>query len=129
LDYNRFTVALRARAEDFDKDNLITGGRACRWFGLNRSTAGHLEVTFNNGESRHELKATTLTAGEWFVVACAVDLMKRKVQVCLNGKSAGDVDLPADFALRVTSSEWKDVDRLWTFTNYSNGQVFHGLVD
>jgi hypothetical protein len=131
LDYNQFAVALRARAEDFagKNRNLITGGRSYRWFGLQRSEGGELTVTFNNGEVRHEFKGAGLEAGGWFTVACAVDLSKRTVRAYLNGKAAGEFELPKAFAFEVATSEVKEADKVWTFTNYSNGNVFHGLVD
>jgi hypothetical protein len=130
LDYNRFTVALRAQAEDFSGERpLIVGGPSYRWFCLQRSDGGELTVTFNNGEIRHGFKGAALAAGEWFTVACAVDLSKRTVRAYLNGKTAGEFELSKDFTLEVAASDAKERDRVWTFTNYSNGTVFHGLVD
>jgi hypothetical protein len=131
LDYMSFTVALKFKAEEFgpDKTNLLTGGTACRWFGMNRSEAGNLAVTLNNQDFTHEIKDATLETGKWTTVACSVDVSARKVVVFLNGKKAADIDLPKDFKLRVIDTEFEDTDKQWTFTNYSNGSVFHGLVD
>jgi hypothetical protein len=135
LDYARFTVALRFKAEEFSDDktnlktNLLTGGTAYRWFGLNRSEAGNLTVTLNNQDYAREIKDASIEEGKWTVVACGVDIPSRKIVVYLNGRKIGDVDLPKNFKLRVVDSDSKDADKQWSFTNYSNGNVFHGLVD
>jgi hypothetical protein len=131
LDYNKFTVAIRFKAEEFGehKSNLFTGGTSHRWFGMNRSAEGNLTITLNNQEFSHEIKDAGLEQGKWTVVACGVDLAARKVMVYLNGKQVATIDLPADFKLRVIESDAKDRDKVWSFTNYSNGTVFHGLVD
>src|SRR5205807_50571 len=125
------TVAPRFKAEDFmrRKDNLVTGGTFYRWFGLERSEAGNLRVTFNNGDYKHEVDGAKLEPGKWLVVACAVDIPKRKVLAYLNGRKVDDFELPAEFRLRVVGSKNASADKVWAFTNYSNGNVFHGLVD
>lgn len=131
LDYDTYSVALRVKAEEFGdrKSNLFTGGTSYRWFGLERSAAGNLVVTLNNGRFRKEVEGAALKAGEWVVVACAVDVPGRAVTVAVNGKKVAVVDLPKDFAVEVAKSKARDADKVWSFTNYSNGNVFHGLVD
>jgi hypothetical protein len=42
---------------------------------------------------------------------------------------AADIDLPKNFKLEVLDTRFKDADKKWTFTNYSIGSTFHGLVD
>ena len=130
LNYQEFTVALRFKAEDFgpDKTNLLTGGTACRWFGMNRSEAGNLTITLNNQSFTHEIKDAALEKGKWTMVACGVDVSARKVVVYLNGKKTADIDLPKDFKLEVIDTAFKDRDKQWSFANYSNGNVFHGLI-
>jgi len=131
IDYTKFTVAIRFKAEEFNPNmnNLITGGTSYRWFGMNRSQAGNLVITLNNQAFSHEIKDASLEAGKWTVVACAVDLSTRKVTAHVNGKIAAEIDLPSDFQLEVMNSTAKESDKAWTFSNYSNGSVFHGLVD
>jgi len=131
LDYTKFTVALRFKPEEFgsDQNNLLTGGKSCRWFGMNRSAAGNLTITLNNQRFTHEIKGAAIEKGKWTVVACGVDLSAHKVVVYLNGKESADIDLPKDFKLDVLDSRFKDTDKNWSFTNYSIGSVFHGLVD
>ena len=67
----------------------MTGGTFYRWFGLERSEAGNLRVTFNNGDYKHEVDGAKLEPGKWLVVACAVDIPKRKVLAYLLTR-AGD---------------------------------------
>jgi hypothetical protein len=131
LDYAKFTVAIRFKAEAYDPDrsNLLTGGTACRWFGMNRSEAGNLTITLNNQEFTREIKDAALRKGKWTVVACGVDLSNHRVLVYLNGKKVANIDLPKRFKLDVIDTAFKDEDKEWSFTNYSNGDVFHGMVD
>lgn len=131
--YTAFTVTLRFQAESFNDDpatmGLIVGGRNHRWFALERSQAGHLTVTLNNGAFRHELTHTKLEAGKWTVVSCGVDLAARRVVIFLDGVQVGEFSLPEDFRLEVIGSMYEQSDKLWTFVNYSNTNLFHGLVD
>ncbi|MBX3448871.1 MAG: hypothetical protein KF777_04880 [Planctomycetaceae bacterium] len=133
LQYTAFTVTLRFQAESFTDDpatmGLIVGGRNHRWFALERSRAGHLTVMFNNGAFRHELMNTKLKAGKWTVVSCGVDLAAGRVVVLLDGAQVGDFSLPENFRLEVIGSKFEATDKLWTFVNYSNTNLFHGLVD
>ena len=57
------------------------------------------------------------------------DLPNRKIVVHINGKKAGDIDLPTTFKLDVAASPARETEKHWSFTNYSNGTVFHGKVD
>jgi uncharacterized protein YkwD len=131
--YTAFTVTLRFQASSFTDDpatmGLIVGGRNHRWFALERSQAGHLTVTLNNRGFRHELTNTKLEAGKWTVVSCGVDLAARKAVVLLDGAQVGEFSLPSDFRLEVIGSMYEQSDKLWTFVNYSNTNLFHGLVD
>lgn len=131
LDYEKFSAALRFKAEEFgaSKTNLFTGGTSYRWFGLERSPGGNLVVTLNNRAFIKEVEGAVLEKGKWAVVACSVDVPGRKVIVAVNGKRDAVIDLPKDFEIAVVNSKAKDTDRVWSFTNYSNGNVFHGLVD
>lgn len=129
--FTAFTVALRFRAEEFakSKTNLLVGGTRYRWFGLERSAAGSLTVFFNNRKILHEIEIAPLNAGEWIAVACGVDLAARTVVVYLNDRPAAEFDLPADFQLNVIGTRESESDKVWSFVNYSNTNLFHGLVD
>jgi hypothetical protein len=133
LNYETFTVAVRFKAEDFtpNKCNLLTGGTAYRWFGVERSPAGNLLVMFNNGDYKREIKGAPLEIGKWTVIACSVDVPRRRVVTCFNGRRVAEIDLPKDFELQVVKGQSgkEDYDKVWSFTNYSNGKVFHGIVD
>jgi hypothetical protein len=131
LNLNNFAVAIRFKAEEFgpDRTNLLTGGTACRWFGMNRSDAGNLTITLNNQSFAHEIKGAAIEKGKWTVVACGVDISVRKVVVYVNGKEVASIDLPEGFKFEVIDSAFKDEDKHWSFSNYSNGNTFHGLVD
>ena len=109
--------------------NLFSGGTSYRWFGMFRSPAGNLTITLNNAHFSHEIKTARLTPGKWTVVACGVDLPKRRVSVFFDGKKAAGFDLPAGFKLEVIGSPAEERDKVWSFSNYANGTTFHGRVD
>lgn len=125
------TVAVRFQAEEFGgpKTNLVTGGTSYRWFGLSRSNAGNLVVSFNNQRQRHVIPGTVLEAVRWIVVACSVDPSRGQLLVSVDRKKPIAVELGKDFAFEVAQSDSRDRDKNFGFTNYSNGQVFHGLID
>jgi hypothetical protein len=131
LDYKSYTVALRFKAEEFGpgKGNLITGGTATRWFGLERSLDGKLVVTLNNHRFKKELDGPALEAGKWTVVACSVDIPGRKVIASLNGEILAEFELPEGFEPTVAGGRFRDSDKVWTFSDHSNGNTLHGLVD
>jgi len=130
LNYDAFTVVLGFDAHSFEqgRSNLVTGGRSHRWFGLHRSGAGNLTVTFNNQRFSREIVGAALQPGRPTVVACGVDLPNKKVLVYLDGAKVGEIDLPDHFQLEVVDSDAKERDKVWSFANYSNAQAFHGLV-
>ncbi len=129
--YETFTVALRFKAEVFTsgKNNLITGGTSARWFSLCRSEAGHLVITLNNQDYQHEIKGVTLDKDKWTEIACGVDIPQHKISVFLNKKNVDNIVLPSSFTLQTGDAEDKDADKNWSFTNYSNADVFQGWVD
>jgi hypothetical protein len=161
LDIERFTVALRFKSEPFRltsgeikpfPTNLFTGGvDKYRWFGLERSQRGNLEIMLNNSLFHKEIKGAVLNHKKWNVVACSVDIPARKVITAVNGKPSGVIELPNDFKYFDLPNEVggvelpkeiyatrdrlkiqlmnKDTEKEWSFANYSNGSCFHGLVD
>lgn len=131
FDYQPFTVAVRFKAEEFGgaKTNLVTGGTSYRWLGLSRSNAGNLVVSFNNQRERHEIPGMMLEVDRWIVVACSVDPSRGQVLVSVDRKKPIAVELEKDFTFEVAKSSSRESDKNFGFTNYSNGQVFHGLID
>ena len=134
LSYNRFTVALTFNAEKFSMDQiatpLVVGGEWYRWFVLKRSQDGKLAVTLNNHINSYTSDLNTkIHAGMWNTVVCGIDVSKRRLTAYMNGKLMIDVNLPLDFSFTVTDSDQKLIDKKWTFTNYSNGTAFNGLID
>lgn len=131
LNYAAFTVAVRFKAEEFDsgRSNIIAGGEAYRWIVINRTGDGNLNIILNNYRFRHEIKGARINEGEWTVVACGVDVVLGKLTVYLNKVKVAEVELPRRFRFEVEDSVFAKTDKAWTFTNYSNGTVFHGLMD
>ena len=139
--YDSFTVALRFKAESFDKafddKTLVMAGALYRWFGLRRAKDGSLEVTFNNGDKVLPMPDVRLEAGKWTTLTCSVDIVARTVLVTLNddptaqGGNIVTAQLPQDFALEVKEAAKGNpaFDKSWTFTDYGSGNTFHGLVD
>lgn len=128
LNFDAFTVTLRFKADSFEnsdnafKQNLLTGGKR-RWFTLQRSAAGRLQVGLNNLKHRREIEKVSLEAGKWMVLTCCVDMARKQITVYMDGQPAGGFELPADFQFDV------EADKAWLFANYGNANVYHGLVD
>jgi hypothetical protein len=130
MNYETFTVAIKIKPEELGrlKNNLITGGLSYRWFGMETTAGGNLTITFNNQSFSEDIEKAVLEEGKWATVACGVNVPGRKVVVYLNGKNVAKITLPKDFELSVVKSKEKVRDKAWSFTNYSNGNVFHGWV-
>ena len=130
LNFSAFTVVIRFKTEAFSqqKNNLFTGGTSARWFGLNRSQTGNLTVTLNNQEFSQEIPKAAISKEKWTPVACGMDVAEHKIVAYLNGKKAAVIDLPKSFKFDI-DKDAEDNDKVWSFTNYSNASVFHGLVD
>jgi hypothetical protein len=129
--YDKFTVVFKARPEDTSgqKRTLLVGGPSFRWLVLSIRDQNHLELSLNNHAFHHLIENVTITNGEWSVLAVSFDLKARKVIVYFNGARAAQISLPPDFVLEIMNdTEFKEYDKAWTFTNYSYGGTFQGLV-
>ncbi len=127
---DRFTVALRFKRDRAGGEgrNVLMGGTAYRWFGIQVGLSGGLELIFNNGRVTLALEGVELRADGWNWLACSVNIPAQKCVAFLNGKSAEPVALPPDFVLNVRPPV-ENYDNSWTFTNYSNSRTFCGWVD
>lgn len=134
LVYDGFAVAVRFKADEFAKvhesvtNPVLVAGPDYRWFILSRNSAGKLVVELNQGKTSFVAESVRLEAGKWTVVACSVDLPRRKVLVFANGEKALEAQLPADFAWKVAEGDSRESDKVWLFINFSNGQAFKGSV-
>lgn len=131
LVYSAFTVAMRFKAEQFGpkKSHLFCGGTSYRWFSAKRSSNGNLSIEFNNHSFSRQIVGAQIEARKWTVLACGVDLPARKVVVYLDRQRVADIELPENFKLRVIDSDAKEKEKNWSFSDYSNGDVFQGLID
>ena len=130
LTYKTFSVAVKLKAEKFNSVVLVAG-TGYRWFALRRARSGNLAITFNNGDFIREIENAPLKEGVWVSLACGVDLKAKKVVAYVDGSKVAEFDLPNDFELRLAGATRAEQNREkeWTFTNYSSGSCFHGLVD
>ena len=133
--YQNFTISLDFNSNtftgvinNFTSSNVLTGGTSYRWFGLRYNT-GHLELTLNNQAYSHLFSTSSLTAGSWHNIICSFDLPNKLVRTYFDGQFLEDVVLPVDFVLDVIGSSAESTDKKFSFTNYSNGQTFNGVVD
>jgi hypothetical protein len=143
LDYRAFTVSWRFRLDSTDREwpyprertiwhrqNLITGGTSYRWLVISRNSSKHLNIAFNNDNVGLNFPDVELPEGRWMRLACSFDLRdRRRVLVTLDGRKVADLALPQSFSLKVIGSKSDATDRLFTFTNYSNGTTFGGEID
>lgn len=135
MNYETFTVAVRFELAPpragASQPNLITGGTGYRWFGVRfaDTQGGKLIVYLDNGDYAQRIEGTAIQVNTWTTVVCTVNLPARRVLVYQDGKLAGTMQLPKDFALDVLQSADRESDKNWSFTNYSGGDTFHGWVD
>lgn len=70
-----------------------------------------------------------MTNGQWTTLALTVDLQTKAIVTYANGNQVDELLLPKDFVSNVMNDEkWKDHDKVLTFTDFSDGGTFHGLV-
>jgi hypothetical protein len=135
LNYQTFSIVLRFKLakprKGASQPNLITGGTSFRWFGIRFSDTGggKLIVYFNNGDTAARVEGTVIRPEVWTVVVCTVDLPNHRVVTYQDGKNVGPIDLPNNFELDALKQDFKGGDKVWSFTDYSDGDVFHGWVD
>jgi hypothetical protein len=131
LTYEKFTVAVKLRPEDVSgsKGTLLVGGASARWLALTVVETNRLELSLNNHRFRHTVENVAITNGAWITLAASFDQETRRVVVYVNGLRAEEIQLPGDFTLDIMNDEkFREYDKVWTFTNYSYGGTFQGLV-
>ena len=135
MSYQTFSFAIRFKLasprKGASQPNLITGGTSYRWFGLRFSDASgdKLIAYLDNGDYAQRMEGTKIKTNTWTTIVCTVDLPLRRIVLYQDGKIAGIMMLPKDFVLDVLSSDTGGTDKAWTFTNYSNSDIFYGWVD
>jgi hypothetical protein len=136
FNFDAFTISLEFNPEQWglvdhpscsgDSANIIAGSRFNRWLRLWWSN-GDLTLLLNNqGGSNdfiHTYSGVDLSEDQWHRVVASIDPTSRNIVVFLDGKNLGSVSLPADFIL------FPGTENSLTFTDYSTGRTFFGLVD
>lgn len=129
--YRNFTVAVDFKPEDMEspgKRVILMGGPSYRWFGF-EPRGSRLVMTFNNGRASHEFRDTELTVGAWHRLICSVNTREGVIRTQLNGQALEDFLLDEDFRFEVIGTNREVSDKVFTFTNYSSGNAFHGHAD
>jgi hypothetical protein len=132
LDCGQFTVAVRVKPKlSAGMNVVVVGGSSYRWFQLVCSQSGDLALTLNNQRSSYRIAGPKLRADMWSAVVCSFDEKGKKVLVGIDGTSPHEIQLEEDFTLEIDLADeaTRQRDKVWTFTNYSNGGVLHGYVD
>ena len=146
FNYNEFTFSLDFYSCEFTdqstddirnlRTNILTGGISYRWFAIGWNN-GLLELTFNNQRWRRSTPSLTLRSQEWYRVILSLNLLAPlKQAIVMLGKPEStpsdwkwkDINLEDSFLLNVVSDNVGSRDKSVTFTNYSNGNTFYGLV-
>jgi hypothetical protein len=130
LSYASFTVALDFNPIDLDglgHDTILMGGTGYRWIGL-RSITGYLELNLNNHSLQYPFPDAILSSNQWHKVVCSVDVAQRKILVYLDGRKLQTVTLPPDFQFEVVGTPSEEVEKLFTFNDYSRGSAFYGFA-
>jgi hypothetical protein len=129
--YEKFTVAVRLKPENISgaKKTLLVGGASARWLALTVIETNRIELSLNNHRFHQTLDNITVSNGVWITLAASFNLEARKVIVYANGIRIAEIRFPADFILDVMNDEkFRGYDKVWTFTNYSYGGTFQGLI-
>jgi hypothetical protein len=141
FNYERFTTVVKLRPESLKpienlhpentspRTTLLAGGDSTRWFVLSSDQDGKVELLLNNGHVSYPIHNLTLTNGQWTTLALTVDLQAEAIAVYANGTRVDELLLAKDFVFDVDhDDDWKEHDKVLTFTDYSCGETFHGLV-
>lgn len=129
LNYRSFAFVAHLLVEGELTDRpILVGGSAYRWFELRMDKTGNLSVAFNNGRSSSTV-GIGITYQKWYKIAASVDLDGRTIKVALDGTRLQTIPLVSTFAFEVVGTSAEASDKVFTFTNYSNGNSFRGFVD
>lgn len=139
LDPQAFTVAVRLCADDVSGNHnvLLMAGTRARWLSLQVSAMGQLIVNLSNHRFTRPVGDVTIKAGEWVTLVVSVDGKAGQMVIYVNGKKANSIPLPQDFKPGIVERDPNaaspgsepDWDKEWTFSDYSSGATFKGVVD
>lgn len=132
LDYANFGLRLHFRAvEGGDSSKRVTpilvGGQWHRWFRLHRTKDGTLTVSLNNGRTWYRTTIPIRTDHDHDLV-CVVNNPQKVIAVVVDAQHAVVLRLPDLFQFSPIETGNSSEEKLWTFTDYSNGGAFHGQV-
>jgi hypothetical protein len=128
--YQQFTVVTKLQPGNFTNEiALLVGGTAHRWLALKADYRGQVKLSLNNSDFRQVIERVKVKKGEWITLAVSFDLQTLKIVVYANGVRVSQILLPQGFVLAVVNdAKWRDSDKVWTFTDFSSGDTFQGLV-
>jgi len=130
INYKDYTVAITVKPFDTQGDHqtIICGGPSYRWFSLQSDAKGNLSVTLNNQDVMLAVTNASIRPNKWTTIVASVSETKGHIIISIDGKKAELLRIPVDYKSSIIGSDAESHDRLWTFTNYSNGRVFHGII-
>lgn len=122
-----FTVSYNFKPEAFDTykyGNLLSFGRSSRWLSASRhQETGALRIAFRNGEKYREYENTEIEVGQWYNLTIILNAEKQQIETYINGHSLAPINLGA--YLREGNNPYID----FSFCNFGNGSVFHGVIE
>lgn len=126
MDYSRFTAAVRLKPERMF-DPLLVGGTAYRWLSLRWMSANSLQVLVD--QKPLDTVRMRITSDRWITLAVTCDIEAKRLVIYANGRKDGTLKLPEGFQFEVMKTPNAQGNKVWSFTNYSNGTAFKGEVD
>ncbi|HRI14854.1 MAG TPA: hypothetical protein PLX89_17800 [Verrucomicrobiota bacterium] len=123
----RSLIGANRTASYASHENVITAGPSYRWFSV-KHRAGHLDLWLNNGNTQLAIPEAVMAPEMWHRLVISLDLAEHKILTSLDGRQLPTVRLPEPFTLNVIGSPDEATDKVLTFTDYSNGWVFHGYA-
>jgi hypothetical protein len=133
--YSRFTVAVDFKGVDFDapgNHHILMGGPSHRWLGF-ESRGSRLALMLDNGSNVYLLRDSEIKTDGWNRLICSFNDRDGAngcvIRTQLNGQILEEIYPGARYQFRVVGTSVQERDKVFTFTNYSNGNAFHGYAD
>jgi hypothetical protein len=130
INYTDYTIAIIVKPFDTDgkHQTILCGGPSYRWFSLKSDAMGNLSVTLNNQDVTLAVPNDQISPRKWTSIVASVSGTKGNIIISVDGKKSEILRIPRSYKPKIIGSDAEPTDKSWTFTNYSDGTVFHGII-
>jgi hypothetical protein len=135
LRYERFTVSLDVKPLELEQEpgrhkriNVVIGGWGSKWFALDVADNGDVLLAFNCWRFVHEFQGADVLINDWNSLAFSLDLSRKEVLLCANGRRLPALKLPDDFVLDVIGSQGHEKEKKLSFSDWGTEGVFNNVI-